>query len=601
MRAFIEVPLRLPSWILFIACCAVALGGCRDSEFEFDDPARGPGEFVGNGDAVGVLEYPGGRDEIPEPRDVAINWDTDLPPNCDADCVDHCEASNLDNPVNRGVCHYMWGAGLQNQPVVRAEACRRIFVDMLGRFPTHDDLVQTCEGKTYGEIAINLMSRDEFVLVNQRRWADRLLYDMQAVNVERIYDMDNLVGKLYRGKISYDHFAAVVSAHPVLVRRYDTPEDRAEALFWTFMRRPPLQHERADMGRLYNLWANGYYDHPDLQRRFPDAHIRFRCIDDEGNPNPDTKSECTSVLWGYNELIMKPDIRAQERVDGEATMWSGVLRAEEWEKLQLPGRLIAAEEAFWESVVDDVLQQYLGYDLGTLVPTVRDELVAYLLEHNGDIRALHFAVVTSVPYLQSATGSTSTGYRWTYGPLKQVEAEAWIDTIKHAVGYDLSQCDHRLTRPQDFLDDPAIGTVALVENSLWEFDEEGVDFDYRDIARSLGGCPDNSIGGRFKIVSILTTAQQLNFVNQVCAPGGQGGVAAGRLVPGGIDPAASLTEENGAEIYAHLTRLFTARPPSDDELEEARGWASECSGCTAEQFARPTCFAVLSGAQMLFY
>lgn len=601
--------MKPPTWsqrtgiFLFVAAL-VALGAssCRESDFEFDDPARGPGEFVGNGDSVSKADFVGGKDEIPEALAGVTTWDDSLPPDCGTACVEYCDGLGLENPVNRGVCRSLWGVGLQNLPVVRAEACRRLFVDMIGRFPTRDDMVATCDGKTYGEVALNLLNRDEFVLVNQRRWSDKLLYDTQAVNIERVYDLDNLVGKLYRGQVAFDEFAAVVSAHPVLVRRYDTPEDRAEALFWLFMGRPPLSHERADLGRLYNLWSNGYYDHKDLQMRVPDAHIRYRCIDEAGNPDPETKSECTSVLWGYHELIMKPDIRAQDNTNGERTMWSGLLKSEEWELLQLPGRLLSSERAFWEALVDDVLIQYLGYDLGTLVPTVRDELVEYVLAYNGDIRALHYAVVTSVPYLQSANGQTPTSYRWTFGPSKQVEAEVWLDTIKHATGYDLADCDHRLTRPEDFLQNESIASIALIDRSRWEFDADGIRYDYRDLARSLGGCPDNSIGGRFKIVSILTTAQQLNFVNQVCDPALEGGgVPIGRLLPDGVDANDRLTPELGQQIYEHLTNLFLARQTFADELEEVAGFAEQCSGCNAEQFARPTCFAVLSGAEMLFY
>lgn len=580
----------------------LGLTSCRESDFEFDDPARGPGEYVGNGTSVSEADFVGGNDVVPEPIPVALP-DDDAHPDCGPGCVEYCEGLGLDNPVNRGVCRYMWGVGLQSQPVVRSEACRRMFVDMLGRFPTRDDMIATCDGKTQGEIALNLMNREEFVEVNQRRWADKLLYDTQAVSVERVYDMDNLVGKLYRGQIAYDEFAAVVSAHPVLTRRYDTPGDRAGALFFTFMRRPPLAHEQADMGRLYNLWSNGYYDHPDLQMRLPDAHIRYRCIDDEGNPDPETKSECTSVLWGYNELILQPDIRSQSDTNGESTMWSGLMKAEEWEKMQLPGKLLARERAFWEAAVDDVLEQYLGYDLGTEVPTVREELVEYFLRYNGDIRALHFAVVTSIPYLQSANGPSQTDYRWTYGPSKQIGAEPWIDTIKHATGYDLATCDHRLTRPDDFLDNESIASIALIDRSDWKWDEEGgVRTDYRDLARGLGGCPDNSIGGRFKIISILTTAQQLNFVNQVCDPAFEGGgVPIERLLPSGMNPRGDLTPKRAGKIFSHMTNLFAARQPDPEEIELAKSSARDCSNCTNARFARPTCFAVLSGAEMLFY
>lgn len=583
---------------------AMTLGlvACEEERFEFDDPARGPADLVGGNGKVSNGDFFGGNDTLPSARSVSEIPHGASNPDCGPSCASYCDSLEFDNPVNAGLCRSLWGVGLEHQPIVKAEACRRLFVDVLGRFPTRDDVVATCDGKSWGEVAIDLIFRDEFVRTQQRIWSDRLLYDTQAVSIERIYDMDKLVGKLYRGELTYDAFAATTSAHPVLTRRYDTPEDRAEALFWIFMGRPPLGAERAEMSKLYALWYNGYYDHPDLQMRLPDAHIQFPCVDDDGMIDPVLKAQCTSTLWGINELILQPDIRARADERGRKTMWSGVLKASEWERLQMPGRVLSNTPLFWEKAVDDVVDQYLGYDLGSLVPTVRDKLVKYFLEFNGDIRALHFAVLTSVAYLQSNTNNTRTAHRWVYGPMKQIDGEAWLDSIKHMTGYDLATCDHRLTRPGDFLESRSIAGVALVENSRWRFSEDGVDYSYRNRARALGGCPDNSAGSRFKIVSILTTAQQLNFVNEVCDPALEGGGAAiERLLPAGVAPDQVLDGEVGQAIYEHQLGLFHSRVPTVEEQDMAANYAAECSGCSAVEFARPTCFAMLSSSDMLFY
>ena len=285
---------------------------------------------------------------------------------------------------------------------------------MLGRIPSADEAEATCTGG-WGATVKRLVDSDEFVLMQQRRAADRFLYSNEVTSLQAIYDMDRLVEKVYRGRVPYDLFAAVVSAHPVFTRRYADPGDKAEKLFLQFLGRPPFEHERADMARLYKLWHSGYYDHPQLGLRLPDAFIRFRCLTEEGEVDDTARGECASVLWGYNELIFKPDIRAaiDPSLNKELTLWSGLLTPEEWAQLQVPGRIIARDLAFWERAVDEVLLQYLGYELSARVPEVRAELVRWLLGHDGDIRSVHYAVATSAAYLQSAEGASASSYRWT--------------------------------------------------------------------------------------------------------------------------------------------------------------------------------------------
>src|SRR5690606_22991082 len=118
--------------------------------------------------------------------------------------------------------------------------------------------------RPWGDVVRDLLATDDFVRLNRRHWADRLGYDTESVSVERIYDMDRIVLALYRGQIAYDEFAAVLSAHPILTRRHATRGDRAEALFWALLGRPPFGDERSDLGRLYTVWDNNYYDHPQL-------------------------------------------------------------------------------------------------------------------------------------------------------------------------------------------------------------------------------------------------------------------------------------------------------------------------------------------------
>jgi hypothetical protein len=572
------------------------------------DPARGPGQLVGNGDPVTDGNFAGGSDAMPAPRDV-VPPAPGQPLDCDSECRAYCDGLGLENPVNVGLCGSAWGVGLALRPVDRAEACRRVYADFVGRFPTPTEIADVCSSdRSWGDVVSTVLDSDEYVLVNQRRWADKLLYNNRAVSFERAYDMDELVGKTYRGRVAWDEFAAVASAHPVVMRRHDTPGDRAEFVFKLFLGRPPYEAERADLGRMYRLWTNGYWTHPHVGV-VPDAFIDFACVDAEGRPDSGTIGECTSIQWGYQELTLAPDVRRTENQgEQEGTMWAGYLTADEWKTLQLPGRTIAKQPAFWETTVDDAIGQYFGYALGSAVPEVRHELVRHLLRYDGDIRSLHHAIATSFAYLQSAEGASATDLRWTYGPLKQIQVEGWIDSIARTTGVELGQCDHRLPHPEDYLGEEALEEAggwayALVNLSRWDIDDEReVVNDYRNLASTLGGCPSNEVGGRFTTVSVLNTAVQEAFVAELCGIGGDG-IEVERLLPEGVTPRQALDPATAQAILAHQQRLFLGRSLDDAERTLADEAATTCTPapCDAQTFARPACFALLSSSEMLFY
>ncbi|MFO0747753.1 MAG: hypothetical protein U1F43_19125 [Myxococcota bacterium] len=607
MEATVHRPWRARWWCG--AALAVVAAGCDEQAPRYDarSPGRGPGELAGNGAPITDGQFTGGDDALPTPLAVTPPLGPE-PPDCDGACQTFCENAGLENPVNRGLCPSLWGVGLDIRPIVTEEACRRLFADTQGRFPDEDEIATRCVGRSWGEVVSELMNTDEFVRTQRRRWADRLLYNNEAMAISRIYDMDVLVGKLYRGLVAYDQFAAILSAHPVITRRYATPGDRAEAAFRALLGRPPFERERSDLARLYVLWDNDYYDHPSFGRS-PDAFIRYRCVDDEGHRDPAQSGECTSILWGYHELVLEPDLRAED-----GAMWSGLLSADEWDQLSLPGKILAGEPAFWERAVDDVLEQYLGYRLATMVPRVREELIDTLLANNGDIRSVHFAVLTSAAYLESAhvgqADPIAESYRYTAGPLKQAEVETWIDTIEGVTDRDIGSCDFRLPDPNRVLDRQTLGGYALVSDSDWTFRNDGTEIDerYLDLARSLGGCPENLAGGRFKTVSILTTATQEGFVTTMCNPSlaEQSDIRPApieALLPSGMAANHELTNEVAGDILKFQLSRFFGREPTVDEFALSEDGVAQCAPkpCTAEAFARPLCFALLSGAEMLFY
>ncbi len=588
------------STLSFLACS-------EEYEFVPQDPARGPADYVGLDKPLNTT-FAGGTSPDVQPRPITGKGDWK---ECDADCRAYCEAQPFDNPVDEAICPYLWGAGLDTRPVNATQACRRLYIDLRGRFPTYEEIEKDCLGAPVSNIVEELIESEAFVFQNQRRWADRLRYNNVAVNLERIYDADILVGKLYRGQLRYDHFIEVVSAHPVLTRRYANASDRADALFNLFVGRPPFENERADMSKLYSLWFNGYFDHPELGIRVPDAFIRHACIDEWGEVDEDTAGACTSTLWGRNRVVLKPDYRAIDD-DGDKDTWSENLTEDEWKLLQTPGRIIGTWPVVWEHAVEQVLIDYLGYDLSKYTSSITQKLVEYVLQHGGDLRAAHYAVVTSQLYLQSTecSGKDCTADAdappWTYGPFRQTDAEMWIDSIGGVLGVPQGACDHRIPEANQLLEDSPIG-FEVIAASRWTLDDSGsnlqVDSSYANFAQTLGGCPDNQVSGRFTAVGILSTATQEAFVANLCRAENDGGAATSQLLPEGVKGSQELTEKLGEEIVEYQVRKFFSRQSVPDEMSMASKAALACqpAPCDAENFARSACYALLSSSEMLFY
>lgn len=593
-------------WGAVFGLAAACSAGCnQEDKFSPGDPASGPGEYVGLSKPLNAV-FAGGASPDVQPRPITGKPDWEI---CDADCQSYCDSQQFDNPVDEAMCPHIWGAGLDTLPVDEEQACRRLFADTTGVFPSYEQISENCLGRPIAQTVEDLIESDDFVFQNQRRWADVFRYNNVAVNFERIYDADVLVGKLYSGLLRYDSFVEVMSAHPTFVRRFDDANDRAEAIFSIFVGRPPYDNERADMAKLYALWENGYLDHPEMGLRVPDAVIEHRCVGDDGKVDEEQAGACTSVLWGFNRVVLLPDHRA---VDNQTL--AVTLTRKEWELLQTPGRIMGTWPVVWEHAVEEVLQLYLGYDMAARAPLAVQKLVDYVLQHDGDIRAAHYAVLTSQLYLQSTecAGTDCEGQEdyplWTRGPLRQAGAEMWIESVSDSAGAESGACDHRLSDPEQLLDDSLLG-YQVVGASRWqlEFESDDVEIDtrYRNLAQTLGGCPDNEVSGRFKAIGILSTATQEAFVGSLCNPAmvtGEG-VSADVLLPNGMGARQALDADVAQSIVTHQVGRFFARRPVDAELEMAETGAAACvpKPCDAESFGRALCYALLSSSEMLFY
>lgn len=601
--------------LVVLGAWVMALGACGRQSPDPRNPARGPGALVGNGAPVFSGRYANGDE--PWPQTVAANTlDPTKPVVCNLDCRRFCDQAKLKHPVHRAACDRLWGVGLSPNRIDQVEACRRLWADTAGRFPGPKEL-SACTQGSWSKTVQERLNSPEFVRLHQRRWADAFLYNHRAVNLERIYDLDALVAKTFKGLVSWDQFAAVVSAHPAFVRRYDSASDRVDALFRLFLGRPPSDPERFDLSRSYRVWENGYIDHAFLGR-VPDAVITFPCVGKDGKADPQKSGACTSSRWGNNPVIIEKD-RREARKDDEpdGSMWSGYLRSEEWERLQTPGKVVASMDEFWEQAAQEVLSVYFGdrngggpyYDIATEIPALRRELARYLVEHKADIRALHYAVATSVLYRQSAKADQSRVHPWTYGPLKQIDAQGWMASVAGPSQEKLWPCDRRISFPADFLTEKGANgwTRSVVRHSQWVVDGRGrPKMQDTNLARNLGGCPTRESGPSFRAVSIVNTALQEGFVRSVCAEQEQERSLAfsdSWILGEGREASASLNLGLAKEILEHQSRMFLGRDIADEEWAMLEPHAKTCmeDGCTSRQFAQALCFSLLSGAEVLFY
>lgn len=596
----------------YIAVFALGLIVCACEDTIELTEARGPASLMPASEPLNDFPLSDYEDQTPTAR-LTTPPTAGAAPICDGGCADFCEGLNLNNPINRGMCRSTWGAGLSTAPVEPYEACRRLYMDLVGRFPSGAEAKQTCIDQGFSQTAASLIESEEYVDNCRRKWAENLELNNEATSILSILDFDLLAERMCRGTIGYNAFAEVAASHPVLTRRFDTPADRAEFAFNLFLGRQPFENERADFARMYHLWSNDYIDSPGLGARVPDAWLSYRCLGQDGEP--DNASACTSILWGFEPVVLKPDLRASREQDGVAMMWNGLLRAEEWQVLQAPGRVLARQSLFWEFAVERALEDMMGYDLARAVPGVRDELVRELVTRGGDIRVIEFAVATSLAYLQSSSDQSSaepmdSEYRWTYGPLKQTHAEGWVDSLSYAFDVSLGGCDPRITQPGLLLDTGSPTGYAIVKNSAWPLRDDGrINRRYSDLVSTLGGCPDHAPGGRFTIVSVLTTGTQLGFADDLCDPSGDEGdggnfvARASRLLPDGVDPETVVDASLATQILSHQTNLLLGRSPNESERTEIAEAGTGCATqrCPAEQFARQLCFAVASSAEVVFY
>jgi hypothetical protein len=509
------------------------------------------------------------------------------------------------NPLDKALCPELFEKDYQPLLANDQEVCSRLFVDMLGVRPTPDVLRRECIGKSLDEVLVVVQKNESYRKAQRRRWADRLSYSDAVVDALAIRDLDDLVDQLYQEKISYKDFAINALSHPGFVGRhngYGQPELVAQAAFKAFLGRPPTRPEMFDLSNLWRPWQPYYFGFDMGGRAEGDAAVGpgyGMGVVIDPNICAAGVQVCESYLLGYAAIEFPANGRTQQIQVTELT-------PDDWHALRAPGRLFVELDQFWEAGVDYVLKQYLGYDLGALRPRARQALVDQFKNSGGNIPALERLIVGSWAYRQTAGEVDGTprpdevkALPFAYGPTKLMLAETWLQSIAAVTGNDLGECDWRYPNLPDY---PVSPQVQALLGDYYPRDLTGaIDRRFRDMARSVGGCPGSFDQGSFTVsersthIGLITAVAQEEALVNICFL-----LNTPALIPDGM----SRTDRSEAAIEGTV-RHFLGRVQNNvnnDEVTEALTVIrSECTDCDVEATARGLCSGLLGGIEFMTY
>jgi hypothetical protein len=271
--------------------------------------------------------------------------------------------------------------------------------------------------------------------------------------------------------------------------------------------------------------------------------------------------------------------------------------------------------------VDRALSQFLGWEEGkdafakppgTALPAVRDAVVAWFME-SGSWPQLERAIVTSGLYTaanrrsdvtQAAGSSNSDPIQlpiWALGPLKQMTAEQWLYAIEDFTGTELGDCDHRY---------PEVRSGSLSEDEqyyhphTYPLADEAInrpDFEFQEIARVFGGCPDRDVFLRQTAVGVVLSLEAAGLIARACFD------EDARDVYLYHDPETRLSvdRESRQTLFRQHFREALTLEPSPEDMEALMSFSDGClenlDECPVEQLPNRFCGALLRSNEFLFY
>lgn len=538
--------------------------------------------------------------------------------------VEFCDGVDCNQLINAQLAPLYEEEGLRYIREDDLRLCRRMSLDLTDHMPSWEEVETHCLGRSAQEMADYFMSKPEYVLRGQRWWADVLMYnDGDDFSYWRFIEtVDNLVGQLFRGEVAYGDFVEQVLASPYYITRF-SGQDRVNKAFAIFMGRDALPVESADFEAFWRIWtverARDEAYGADYRRPYVDTR---QCA---GGPGTFL---CESTLLGRHAVIIPLlDDSEENRWDFERNAIDiDDLSAEQWETLRTPGRVFAGETVLWEAAVDRALSQFLGWEEGkdafakppgTALPAVRDAVVAWFME-TGNWRELERAIVTSGLY-------TATSRRedvlpdvdpdeidpnnppiadaipiWALGPLKQMTAEQWLYAIEDFTGVDVGDCDHRY---------PEVRAGNLNDETYYHphnypLADEAInrpDFEFQEIARVFGGCPDRDIFHRQTATGVVLSLEAAGLIASACFDDD----ALDVYLFHDPETRSAVDRESREALFRQQFREALTQEPAPEDMEALMSFSDGClenlDECPVEELPNRFCGALLRSSEFLFY
>lgn len=521
------------------------------------------------------------------------------------DALAVCAKLEFNNPIDQALCPQLQGVGLSPRYADPYSVCRRLAIDFLGRVPSWNEVMSQCVGKSPAEVLDVWTTRDEYVELARRRFADRFEYNDGIVYYQYIVALDALVQDLYRGKLTYDEFVIEALVAPAYTMRH-FGESRVSRAFQVFLGRDAHGVERSDLQRLWTMWVPMYAVDEDFD--FGLEYYEATVYTSFCTP-PYDELFCTSHFYGKHKVAL--EVANPLLFDDPANILSlDELTPAQWEILKTPGKVLTTLPMFHEYAVTEALNRLLGWDAATRLPEVRQSLVEYFVgPAQLDIREVEKVIASSSLYLQVPQPAddvvepiTGEPARWRYSPRKVMEVETWMDSVQSITGYGIGRCDPRFA----YVRGGYINNVYQYvdhEYPVADPNNNAPDMRYADVARLLGGCPDHYESFRYTGTGVVHTLDQESFIQQMCwSP------LAGGLSPGGAfgvweKPSFDLPSLNLA--MTHWTRAAWSREMRPEEVGFVEGLAKACgekgAECEPETLLPHLCTAMLKTAEFYHY